>query len=176
MSYEQRIEAITRLLCQRGWDSETALKVAKDAVEDGEAILETLCFWVLAEHVLATIHTVSWVTARAENSDNTDYDVIRRLLKSGAQAEDLAIFARMMQREYLCNLGCILDGASILGTPRLPCEDFRVFSVDESDKPLVAIGTLHGALEWDNLEREMQLSRNAEDASTEFFKKRGWVS
>ena len=48
----------------------------------------------------------------------------------------------MMQREYLSNLACILDGVGIYGTPKLPIEDFRVFSVDDSGKPQVGLDDL----------------------------------
>jgi hypothetical protein len=70
----------------------------------------------------------------------------------------------MMQREYLSNLGCILDGAGIWGTPNLPYEDFRVFSVDEgeADKPLAKLDALHEQLGWCDLETKMRLSREAE--------------
>jgi hypothetical protein len=67
----------------------------------------------------------------------------------------------MMQREYLSNLGCILDGAGIYGTPDLPCKDFRVFAVDDSNKPLTMLDELHDSLGWTDLGTEMRLSREA---------------
>ena len=84
-------------------------------------------------------------------------------MESGTSAEDLAIFARLMQREYLSNPGCILDGAGIGGTPELPYEQFRVFSVDELDTPQASLESLHESLGWSDLETEMQLSREAEE-------------
>ena len=61
------------------------------------------------------------------------------------------------------NLGCILDGAGIYGTPDLPCEDFRVFSVDDSENPKARLEELHESLGWIDLETEMRLSRDAQE-------------
>lgn len=163
MNQDERLEAIERLLRERGWDAENATEVARDAIQKGKPILESLCFQMLAEHILAPIHTASWITNRGAEPDSADHAVIKRLLESGASAVDLAIFARMMQREYLSNLGCILDGARICGTPELPYENFRIFSVDELDKPQASLESLHGSSEWCDLETEMRLSREAEE-------------
>jgi hypothetical protein len=124
-----------------------------------------LCFQELAEYILAPIHTSSWISNRAKEPASDGHDVITRLLESGASADDLAIFARMMQREYLSNLGCILDGAGIYGTPTLPFEDFRVFSVDDSDKPKTQLEELHESFGWVDLESEMKLSREAAEGN-----------
>jgi hypothetical protein len=149
MTQEERLEATERLLRKQG-----------------EPLLEFLCFQMLAEHILAPIHTSSWVTYRGKHPNCEGHDVIKRLLESGASAEDLAIFARNMQRDYLTSLGCILDGAGIWGTPDLPYEDFRVFAVDEDegDKPLAKLEALHEQLGWCDLETEMRLSREAKEA------------
>ena len=114
MQQEERLKAIEDLLQKRGWEADDAKKAAASAVEKGEPVLESLSFQMLAEHVLAAIHKSSWVTYRGENADCDEHYVIQRLLESGASAEDLAIFARVMQREYLSNLGCMLDGGGDL--------------------------------------------------------------
>ncbi|MGH7139592.1 MAG: hypothetical protein ACREHD_27950, partial [Pirellulales bacterium] len=97
-------------------------------------------------------------------------DIIKRLLDSGASADDLARFARLMQRQYLSNLGCILDGAGLWPTPDLPYTDFRIFAVSELDspvhcKPEAQIKELHESLgftgDW---ETEIKLSREAAEA------------
>ena len=126
--YEQdKLRAAEELLMKRGWDADNAKEAAKEAVDEGAPLLESLCFQTLAEHVLATVHDSSWITNRAKKPDADGHDIIKRLLNAGASADDLARFARFMQREYLSNLGCILDGAGIWGTPKLPYEDFRIY-------------------------------------------------
>jgi hypothetical protein len=124
-------------------------------------VLESLCFQALAEHILAQIHSSLWVRNRAKDPSADGHEVIKRLTDAGASPKDLALFARLMQREYLSNLGCILDGAGIYGTPDLPCPDFRVFAVDDSDRPLAKLDELHESLGWAGLETEMRLSQEA---------------
>jgi hypothetical protein len=68
-----------------------------------------------------------------------------------------------MQREYLSNLACILDGAGIYGTPDLPCNGFRVVAVDDFNRPLTMLGDLHDSLGWTDLKTEMRLSREASE-------------
>ncbi len=162
MTQDERLAETQRLLRKCGWDAEAAMEVVQDAIEKGEPILESLCFYMLAEHILAAIHTDSWITNRGANPDRDGHDVIKRLLDTGASAEDLAIFARIMQREYLSSLGCILDGVGIAGTPSIPFENFRIFSVDELDRPQASLENLHSWLAWTDLETEMRLSREAE--------------
>ena len=162
MNKREKLQVIEKLLCKRGWDAETAKELARDAIEKGEPVLESICFQMLAEYMLASIHSASWVKFRGSEPNSDGHEVIKRLLQSGASAEDLAIFARILQREYLSNLGCILDG-SIFGTPDLPCKDFRVFSVDELGKPQAELEELHEPLAWTDLETEMRLSREAEE-------------
>jgi hypothetical protein len=135
--------------------------VAEEAIEEGQPIVETVCFQMLAEHVLASIHDPSWITSRANEPDCEDSELLKRLLNSGASAADLALFARMSQREYLGNLGCILDGAGVHGTPDLPHEAFRIFAVDDDDQPTAMIEELHESLGFSDLETEMALSRKA---------------
>ena len=161
MTKAQRRAAIEELLRKRGWDQDGAREAAREAVDNGEPLLESLCFQVLAEHVLARIDSSSWISNRAENPSSDGHDVIKRLIDSGASPSDLAIFARMMQRAYLSDLGCLLDGAGIYGTPSLPCEDFRVFAVDDSEEPSTKLDELHESLGWQDLETEMRLSREA---------------
>jgi hypothetical protein len=161
MNKAQKLAAIEKLLRQLGWSQENARESARDAVKNGEPLLESLCFKTLAEHLLAKIHSFSWISNRARNPSSDGHEVIKRLIDSGASPKDLALFARMMQREYLSDLGCILDGAGIYGTPDLPCNDFRVFAVDDSDKPLTRLDQLHEFLEWVDLKTEMRLSREA---------------
>jgi hypothetical protein len=161
MNKAQKLAAIEKLLRKQGLSQKSAKASARDAVESGEPVLESLCFQALAEHLLASIHTTSWISNRAKNPDCEGYDVINRLIDAGASAKDLALFARMMQREYLSNLGCILDGAGIHGTPKLPYQDFRVFAVDDSDQPRTKLDELHESMGWTDLETEMRLSREA---------------
>lgn len=161
---EERRRQIEALLASAGWEADAAREVAGDAVESGAPFLESLCFQTLAEHVLARIHDASWVVHRAEDPDSEPHGLIRRLLASGASPADLALFARVMQREYLGDLACLLDGTGIYGTPRLPFEDFRVFAVDDDGQPIVGIDGLHETLGFQDLETEMRLSRAAADS------------
>jgi hypothetical protein len=161
MKKAESIAAIERLLLVRGWAANEAAKAARESVENGE--LEDMCFGALAEHVLATIHSSKWIVGRAKDESIDGHEVIRRLLKAGASPDDLALFARVMQREFLSNLGCILDGAGILGTPDLPLNDFRVFAVDDDDEPIAKVDDLHEQLGWTDLDTEMRLSREAEE-------------
>jgi hypothetical protein len=161
MNKAQKLAAIEELLRKQGLSPESAREAARDALASGEPVLESLCFQALAEHVLARIHSASWISNRAKDSSCDGHEVIKRLLDAGASPKDLALFARMMQREYLSNLGGVLDGAGIFGTPDLPCKDFRVFAVDSSDKPLARLDELHESLGWTGLETELRLSREA---------------
>ncbi len=161
MNADERLRQTEKFLVSLGWDADEARETAAGAAEDGYPLLETLCFQTLAEHLLAPIHDTSWVTARASSTDSDDGDLIRRLLDSGASAEDLAVFARMMQREYLCNLMCLLDEAGVYGVPRVPIEDLRLFAVDDDERPQAMIADLHEALAFESLETEMEQSRRA---------------
>ena len=164
MTTEERQQHITALLLSTGWDDEQARAAATEAVESGEPLLERLCFNVLAQHLLAPVHNASWIANRARNPDSEHHDLIKRLLDAGASAEDLAVFARVMQRQYLCDLGCVLDGSGIYGTPKLPVEEFRVFAIDNSDQPTAMIDDLHDALGFQDLATEMKQSREAASA------------
>ena len=165
MNDNERIEQLAKFLVDRVEDvSESeAREIAQEAIAQGEPLLETICFQILAENILARIHDASWITSRGRQSESEDADLIQRLLDAGAMPEDLALFARMSQREYLSNLGCILDGAGIHGTPNLPHQSFRVFSVDDKDNPIAMIEDLHESMGFSDLETEMKQSRNAED-------------
>ncbi len=161
MKKSERLAAIEGLLSRQGLDQDSAKEAAREAVKSGEPVLESLCFQRLAEHVLARIDSSSWINNRAKSPSNDIAGVIKRLLDAGASPKDLALFARIMQREYLSNIGCILDGAGIYGTPDLPCQDFRVFAVDNADKPLTKLDELHESLGWTDLKTEMRRSREA---------------
>ena len=163
MNKSQKLAAIEKLLRQQGWDQDGARRAAREAAKSGEPLLESLCFQRLAAHVLAKIHSSAWIRNRAKTPSSDGHSVIKRLLDSGASPKDLALFARMMQREYLSSLGCILDGAGIYGTPDLPCTDFRVFAVDDSNQPLAMLDELHESTGWTDLETEMRLSREADE-------------
>lgn len=161
MNKAQKRAAIEKLLRKQGWDQGSARGAARGAVDNGEPLLESLCFQRLAEHILASVHSSSWVRNRAKDPSYDPGGIIKRLLDSGASPKDLALFARLIQREYLSNLGCILDGAGIYGTPDLPCDAFRVFAVDDSDRPLTMLDELHESLGWTDLRTELRLSREA---------------
>lgn len=165
MNSEQRQQQIHQLLVSRGWDADQALQAASDAVESGAPLLEALCFQTLAEHILARIHDAKWIANRARNPDSEHHELIKRLLDAGASAEDLAVFARMMQRRYLSDLGCILDGAGIYGTPDLPIKEFRVFAVDDDERPTAMIDELHESLGPQDINTELKLSREAANNS-----------
>jgi hypothetical protein len=173
---KQKQRAIEEFLTKSGWGAEYAQEAAKEAIEEGEPLLETLCFHKLAEFLLAQIHDSSWVKARAGRADEEEGDdVIKRLLDSGASADDLARFARLMQRQYLSNLGCLLDGAGLWPMPEAPCKEFRIFAVRELDspdncKPEAQIKELHESLGFSgDWETEMKLSREAEEDSDRAF-------
>lgn len=161
MDSKERQRQIQALLASKGWNADQAREAATKAVENGEPLLETLCFLTLAEHILARIHDASWIANRAQNPDSEHHELIKRLLDAGATAEDLAVFARVMQRQYVSDLSCLLDGAGIYGTPEVPLEDFRIFAVDDADKPVAMIDGLHESLAFQDLETEIELSRKA---------------
>lgn len=123
--------------------------------------LATVCFHILAEHLLASIHDSSWIEARAKTSEYEEHEVVSRLVKSGAEPSDLALFARLMQKEYLSNLCCVLDGAGLHGTPDLPFETFRIFSIDKKEKPEFLVDELHEVLSFCDLETEEEQSLRA---------------
>ena len=176
MNKKEKQRAIEELLTKSGWEAESAKEAAEEAIEEGEPLLETLCFHKLAEFLLARIHDSSWVKNCAEEADEYEGDdVIKRLLESGASSDDLARFARLMQRQYLSNLGCILDGAGLWPIPEVPCKEFRIFAVRELDnpdncEPTAQITELHESLGFSgDWEAEMKLSREAEEASDRAF-------
>lgn len=164
MADEIKIQEIVEFLLKHGdgYDADEAGEAAKQAIEEGQPVVETMCLQMLAEHVLARIHDPSWIISRANEPDCEDSELLKRLLDSGASAADLALFARMSQREYLSNLGCILDGAGLYDTPSLPHEEFRIFAVNDEDQPTAMIDELHESLGFSGLETEMELSRQAE--------------
>lgn len=165
MDQKEYLRAVEDFLVKLGWDRIEAKAAAVESSAAGQPILETLCFQHVAEHVLAPIHKSEWIQNRASDSDGEPAAVIKRLLDAGASAEDLAIFARLMQREYLANVGCLLDGSGIYGTPEVPFENFRVFCVDDSERPTAAITDLHESLGFSDMETEMKLSRAADRTS-----------
>lgn len=175
MSEEQKVQEIVEFLRKHGssyhiaddFDVDLARETAKYAIESNQPLIETRCFQILVEHILARIHEPSWISARAECSDGEESQLLKRLLKSGASEADLALFARMSQKEFLSNLGCILDGSGIYGTPKLPCDSFRVFAIDSDGKPSVKIDDLHETLGYFDLETEMNRSRKAEQDARE---------
>ena len=126
-------------------------------------------FHMFAEYLLAPVHDSKWLITRAENGESEESQLIQRLLKSGANAGDLAAFARIFQREYLCDLGCVLDGAGIHPAPELPCE-FRVFSVSEDEQPEHMVDEIHESLAFENIETELKLSARAATGSHEYIK------
>src|SRR5579863_6257750 len=170
MNKKEKQQATEALLIESGWDADSARAAAKEAIDEGEPLLETLCFHKLAESCLSGIHDSSWVKNRTKDPDPDEGDdIIKRLLDSGASADDLAHFARLMQRQFLSDLGCILDGAGLVGTPDLPCQDFRIFAVSELDSPIhcqpeAQIRELHESLGFSDWETEMKLSRDAAKA------------
>ncbi len=115
MKKSERLAAIEGLLSRQGLDQDSAKEAAREAVKSGEPVLESLCFQRLAEHVLARIDSSSWINNRAKSPSNDIAGVIKRLLDAGASPKDLALFARIMQREYLSNIGCILGPRVQLG-------------------------------------------------------------
>ena len=159
MKRKERQDLTEELLLRYGeYDADEAKEAAKEAVDEGEPVLEALCFHVLTMSVLSPIHTTSWVKVRAKQDED---GVIKRLVASGASTKDLAIFARMMQMEFLSNFGCILDGAGISDIPDLPFQDFRVFAIDsETGKPTVSIEEMHETMAWSGVESEMKRSKD----------------
>jgi hypothetical protein len=88
MKRKERQELTEKLLLQFGdFEPEEAKEAAKDSVDDGEPILETLCFQILTMDILSPIHTTSWLKARAKDDDE---GIIKRLIASGAGIKDLA--------------------------------------------------------------------------------------
>ncbi|HWB10123.1 MAG TPA: hypothetical protein VG826_12915 [Pirellulales bacterium] len=171
MNKKEKRQATEAFLIESGWDADSAKEAATEAIDEGEPLLETLCFQKLAEFCLARIHDSSWVKNRAKEADSDEGDgVIKRLLDSGASADDLAHFARLMQRQCLSDLGSVLDGAGVWGAPELPYKEFRIFAVRELDspdncKPEAQIKELHESLGFSDWETEMKLSRDAAEAS-----------
>jgi hypothetical protein len=166
---KSKLKVAEAFLTKHKW-AEPLRKDVLDAVEAGRPVLESLCFQTLAEHLLAPIHTSSWIDARAKGPvDCPERGVLRRLLDAGASAQDLAVFARMMQQEYLSNLGCLLIGEGPFPKPELPYDEFRVFSVDESGKPLAKIEIECETLQFSDVENETRRSRLSVELSSELL-------
>jgi hypothetical protein len=156
MYREERIELTTQMLVSFGSSEDSAKSTAIQSVNDGNPILETYSFHAIAEFLLAPIHDSSWVTERDPEDDGDE--LIARLLSSGASPDDLSKFARLMQRQYLSNLGCILDGSGIYGTPEVAFDDFRVVAVDNDSKPTAMIEDLHEELSFQDWDTETEIS------------------
>ncbi|MBD3675771.1 MAG: hypothetical protein HUJ26_19865 [Planctomycetaceae bacterium] len=139
---DKRQWAIQRLV-SAGWEEEEAQEIVAEAIDGGQPILETLSFLALVDHLLLDPEKTDWISRRAENPDSDHHELIQRLLNAGAAPRDLVLFARAMQQQFLGDLACVLDGSGIYGTPEVPCEDFRVFAVDDEDQPVAMIDQLH---------------------------------
>ncbi len=158
------IEEITKFLNARGFQD--ADEMAHDAVEDGEPIVETICFHEIAEDLFCPIHDATWVEEAAEDGDHEIGDHVKRLLATGAEPEDLAIFARYMQRRFASDLGRILDGINMYTSPERPFEDFGVFALVDG-KPTAQITDLEEGLGFWDLDSEMELSLSVAKALEE---------
>ncbi len=161
MAEQDRQSQLEKLLTQIGWDPEQVAEVARE--EADSPYLENFSFLVLAESLFCAIHETTWVEACREADPDGESDVVRRLLDAGASAEDLALFARMMQRRYASDLGCLLDGAGLIGVPQVPCREFGVFALDEAGEPTVRLEDLHEALSAAEPDEEMEISRRYAD-------------
>ena len=160
----QDIEEITKFLNARGFQD--ADEMAHDAVEEGEPIVETICFHEIAEDLFNPIHDASWVEEAADDGDHEIGDQIRRLLAAGADPQDLAIFARYMQRRFAGDLGRILDGINLYTSPERPFEDFGIFALVDG-KPTAQITDLEEGLGFWDLDSEMELSHSVAKALEE---------
>lgn len=99
MNREERIRLTTQLLVNFGWSEGNAESTAIQSADDGEPVLEKYSFHALAESLLAPIHESSWITD--SDSEAVGDEVVVRLVESGADPDDLAKFARLMQRQFL---------------------------------------------------------------------------
>ncbi len=160
----QDIEEITKFLNARGFQD--ADDMAHDAVEDGEPIVETICFHEIAEDLFSPIHDATWIEDAAEDGDHEIGDHLKRLLATGADPQDLAIFARYMQRRFASDLGRILDGINMYTSPERPFEDFGVFALVDG-KPTAQITDLEEGLGFWDLDSEMELSLSVANALEE---------
>ena len=166
-----RAQEMTDLLVRYGdygpKDDEELAEVIEDAIEEDFPLAEHLCFHALAEHTLESVHKTSWLKRKVKYGDSHG-QLIKKLLDSGAKAKDLAMFARLSQKQYLCNLACIFDSAWGWG-PELPYSQFRVFSVDEDDNPISMLEDLHESIDTSDLKYEMKRSRQAELEREEYY-------
>ena len=166
----QDIEEITKFLNARGFQD--ADEMAHDAVEDGEPIVETICFHEIAEDLFNPIHDAAWVEDAAEDADHEIGEHLKRMLAAGVDPQDLAIFARYMQRRFASDLGRILDGINMYTSPERPFEDFGVFAIVDG-VPTAQITDLEEGLGFWDLDSEMELSSSvakaleADDANDE---------
>ncbi len=151
----QDIEAITKFLNARGFQD--ADEMAHDAAEEGEPIVETICFHEIAEDLFSPIHDATWIDDACDDEDHEIGDQLRRLMATGADPQDLAIFARYMQRRFASDLGRILDGISMYTSPERPFEDFGVFAIVDG-VPTAQITDLEEGLGFWDLDSEMELS------------------
>lgn len=164
MKKAQRLTATEQLLIQRGCDPDSAAGVASAAEKRGEPLLESLCFVSLAERNLLPIHSAAWVRHRAKDAGCPDHAVINRMLAAGVSAKDVALFARMVQREYQAFF-CLLDGTGVPDAADLPFTDFRVVCVDEYGNPTQVLSGLHENVGWTDTKTETKLSREAAESS-----------
>jgi len=101
-----------------------------------------------------------WISnMRRIDSDNPGGDIgpaITRLLASGGQEGDLAKIVRIMQWQLLFGLCHLLDDPGIIGDEAGDVA-WRLFQVDESDRPIAVMGGLaESVLETDPTGREMR--------------------
>ena len=156
MDREERIELTAQMLVSLGWSEKNAKATAVQSTDDGSPVLETYSFHALAESLLVPIHDSSWITERDSEDDGDEF--IARLIESGAAPSDLAKFGRLMQRQYLSNLCCILDGSGIYGTPDVVFQNFRVVALDDDSTPTAMIEDLHEELSFEDWDTENKIS------------------
>jgi hypothetical protein len=103
---------------------------------------------------------VSWISKADQIDPNGPGGGIRpalsRLLSKGAQQDDLTTVVRVMQWRVLSRLCYLLDGPAV---PESAAKEisWRLFQVDEDERPIAPIGGLHeSVLETEPSGREMR--------------------
>jgi len=146
-------------LHERGYarSIEHANELLQEAVNDELPLVETVSFQILAERLLARIHDTSWLSPESEDDPACD------LLNSGATPDQIARFARYVQRSYLSDLCIFLDGSTDANHLGLPFDSFRVVCIDDDGNPSAMLEDFHGPLSFSDWNHEMQLSRQSDE-------------
>ncbi len=128
---------------------------AREELETGSPILATYSFlkWLTDAMVSPGDHT--WINRALRNPGENPVlaPALRRLLKAGADRDDLNALVRVMQFRICDHVCFMLDQVAVPGS--VPIQDFAVYHVGggdspDTDKPIARLEALHEEIgAWD---------------------------